>query len=435
MRFGRLAAAFLAAIVLVGCGPSARTPTPDASASRVRACQDAVPMVVAAVQRFVDTYNPAETATATPSPAATSTATPADTSTATPGAGESDIRQAVAQATQVLRDNGCDSKVFSSELSAALLGVDARGPIATAVARRIAASLTGKMGSAAVTVTLGANDDIAQAIAVAPAGSTLNLPGGRLRLTQSLVILDSVTLQGTGSGLTVIESAAPDVSVFVLAGNYVALVGLTIARDPGVPGSAVLAGTEAVLRLSGVTLSGARAGEDKLGGAGVQLAGQGDAASARGTTLEVTDSTFTDNSWAGIAVASGHRVSVRTSTFTSNGACGICFLGASDGSVKDSTLSQNAVGFAVAGTAAPTLASNVISAGQIGIQATDQARPILDGNKISGAAKAAVYFAGTSSGAIQNTTCTSVPYGIVISNSAAPTLGANACKIARGAGG
>ena len=67
----------------------------------------------------------------------------------------------------------------------------------------------------------------------------------------------------------------------------------------------------------------------------------------------------------------------------------------------------------------------------IGLENDYQGDILLDGNRIDKASKAAVYFAGASAGAVQNTTCAGVTYGIVIANSAAPTVGSNSCKYSR----
>ena len=52
--------------------------------------------------------------------------------------------------------------------------------------------------------------------------------------------------------------------------------------------------------------------------------------------------------------------------------------------------------------------------------------------RTTGASRAAVIFSGRSGGAITGVTCTSVPYGIVVADTAAPTLGESSCQVARG---
>jgi len=57
----------------------------------------------------------------------------------------------------------------------------------------------------------------------------------------------------------------------------------------------------------------------------------------------------------------------------------------------------------------------------------------VDGNRISGASRAAVIVTGSATGTLARTVCSDVPYGLVVSDSAAPTLIDNQCVLARGA--
>jgi hypothetical protein len=184
--------------------------------------------------------------------------------------------------------------------------------------------------------------------------------------------------------------------------------------------------------MSGVRIAGGTATTDGAGGAGVYLSAEGDEASGRGTTLEITDSLFERNAWAGIAVAGGHRVSIESSSFAGNGEVGILFLDASSGSVGGSSFTDNKVGLAATGSATPTLVGSSFSGGSVGVQVDASAAPVIDGVQISGSASAAVIFGGASGGSISAATCENVPYGIVIANTSAPTVGQNSCSLARG---
>jgi hypothetical protein len=150
------------------------------------------------------------------------------------------------------------------------------------------------------------------------------------------------------------------------------------------------------------------------------------------TTLEVTDSQFDSNAWAGIAVGGGHRASILRASFSSNGQCGACFLDVSTGSVQDSRFTGNLVGLGANGRTRPTWVGNTISGGTVGVQLDGDTTPTIQNLTVTGASRAAVIFSGRSGGAIAGATCASVPYGIVVADTAAPTLGDTSCKVARG---
>ncbi|MEO7069459.1 MAG: right-handed parallel beta-helix repeat-containing protein, partial [Nostocoides sp.] len=179
-------------------------------------------------------------------------------------------------------------------------------------------------------------------------------------------------------------------------------------------------------------ISGARTDTSGAGGAAVQMSGQGSDGAGRGTTLEVTDSQFDRNAWAGIAVGGAHRVSILKGVFSHNGQCGVCFLDTSSGSVQDSTFTDDTVGLGATGSSRPTWVANTVTGGTVGLQLDGTAAPTIDGVTVSGASRAAIIFSGHSGGAITHATCLRVSYGIVVSPTAAPTLGDNTCGVVRG---
>ncbi|MDX5319012.1 MAG: right-handed parallel beta-helix repeat-containing protein, partial [Actinomycetes bacterium] len=149
------------------------------------------------------------------------------------------------------------------------------------------------------------------------------------------------------------------------------------------------------------------------------------------TTLEVTDSTFEDNAWAGIVVAGGHRVSIERTTFVANGEVGVLFLDSASGSVTASTFTGNTVGLAATGESEPVWLTSTVSGGEIGIQIEENSTAVIEDVEVRGASSAAVIVRGAATGAISGLTCTDVEYGLVIEDTAAPTLADNACELAR----
>ncbi len=311
-----------------------------------------------------------------------------------------------------------------------LAAVGAVGPVAEAVRARVIAGLHGQIGNSPGDVRVGPDDDLVLAVATAPAGTIIRLAAGRYPLASTLVLLDSVTLRGAGADATVLASDAPDAAVLAIAGGGAKLADLAVARKPTSTGSGIIIGAGSLV-LEGVRVSGAHA-RGGSGGAGVLMAASSSAASGGDTTLEVTDSDFLENDWAGLAVAGSQTVSIVGSSFTGNGECGLCFLDASGGSVRASTFTDNRVGIYVAGTARPALLSNRIEGGEVGLQVEGKAAPMVEGTRVTGSSRAGIVIAGSATGAIVGTTCSSVPFGIVVGSSAAPTLTDNKCSLAGG---
>jgi hypothetical protein len=297
---------------------------------------------------------------------------------------------------------------------------------------RLSASILGTVRLDAGEWVLAEGDDIADALARAAGGTTIVLPPGTTAVDETLVLLEGVTLRGAGRDATTIRSTAADAALLVVTGGLVTLEGFALELTGAEPASGLIAGPSASISLSDVRIAGGTATTDGVGGAGIYLSAEGEEGSGRGTTLEITDSVFERNAWAGVAVAGGHRVSIESTSFTANGEVGILFLDSSSGSVEASTFSDNKVGVAATGTATPTLLGSTVSGGSVGVQVDASAAPIIDGVRISGSSSAAVIFGGDSSGSISATTCENVPYGIVIGAASAPTVGENGCPLARG---
>lgn len=441
----------IATLLLVGCsgppaaGPDPSTTTAAASVARAAACDSAADGLVSAVAAVVATYDAPgagltaaptpTTGPASPAPPTTPTTTPTATPTTGAGPGEAssvDLTGAVATARDEISRHGCDAAAFRADLDTGLATITPQGAIAGAVLARVSATLTGRVGEGGQTRRLGAGDDLAQALAEAGPGDTLVLPAGTVRVDHTLVLLDGVTVRGAGPAATTVTSRAAEAAVLVVTAARVELADLHLALAGSGAVTGVLAGPSSSIALTGVRISGARAGADGVGGAAVQLSGRGDDAAGRGTTLEVTGSQFDANAWAGIAVGGAHRVSVVKSTFARNGQCGVCFLDTSSGSVQDSTFRDNAVALGATGSSRPTWVGDTVTGGTVGVQLDGTARPSIERVTVSGASRAAVIFSGHSAGAITRVTCQKVPYGIVVADTAAPTLGDNGCGVARG---
>lgn len=409
---GCLLTVFAAGCAQSGAPAPAPSPSPSPSIWTPEQCAGAAAAVGGALQRVVGSYE--------------------DTSTTGPVAdAQTELEDSLAGIQAAVAEHGCDPTAMRGDVDEALGRVAAEGPVAQAVRARLVAMLTGRMSDATFDIAVPAGADLAAALAAAPAGAVLSLAPGQYQLPTTLVLLDGVTLRGAGEELTVLGSSAPEASVLIATRQAITLSGLTLARDTSVPGSGIVAGAETALVLEDLRVTGARPG-DAGGGAGVLVTGPADAAELTATSLEVTHATFADNGWAGLAVGGGHRVSVESSRFTGNGQCGLCFLDKSSGSVSDSFFEGNQVGVAVTGAAHPDLLKNEVTGGDVGLQVEGTAAPVADGTHISGQKRAAVIVGGTAGGAIANTVCANVEFGIVVTDTAAPTLTDNDCTLARG---
>lgn len=413
----------LAASALVGCDATPR-PAPTSDIPRTE-CDRAAQGVVDAVAGVVAGYG---TDIAAGGPASPPTASPLPTPRAS---GDDPIGAAVARAKTVRDRYGCDDTGFRSAVGLGLAGITAHGALADAVLRRIRANLLGLARTEAGEWRLSATDDLRDVVARAAQGTVVVLPAATFTLDTTLVVLAGVTIRGAGRDATTVTSTATGAAMLVATSDRVRVEALSFDLSGAPSASGLVAGPSASLALDGVRIAGATTGADGLGGAGLYMSAQGAEGSGRGTTLEVTDSVFAHNAWAGVAVAGGHRVSIEKTSFVANGEIGIVFLDASSGSVGHSTFSGNGVGLAATGSATPTWLSSTITGGTVGAQLDGDSAPTIAGLDIGGATTAAVVFGGRSGGSISGTTCHDVGAGIVVSDSAAPTVSGGGCPLAR----
>lgn len=428
-----LVTSIVASTALMGCSANpAATPTPSPSPSASPSawpesqCRDLAATVGAALQGVVDSYEQAMGPQSTATPTASESATPASVV----DGDSTKIQDALEEVRDAVEDLNCAAQQMRQDVDEGIDEVRAMTPLAEAVRARLVAGLDGRIPELPVRRAIFPDDDLHEALAEAPSGSTLLLSEGEWDLTGPLVLLSAITLEGKGAGVTTLNSSAPEAAVLVATAEPVALESMSLARDTTVPGSGVVAGGAATLVLDQLEISGGRP-DDTGGGAGVMLVGE-DLATDRRTSMEATDVVFRDNGWAGLAVAGTHRVSITSATFTGNGECGLCFLGDADGSVTTASFDANKVGVAVAEAARPTLLDLTIDGGEVGLQVEGSAAPIVDGASISGSSRAAVIVGGTATGALASVVCKDVDFGIVVTDTAAPTLTGNTCALARG---
>ncbi len=431
-----------AALALAGCTGTPSAPSPSGTTpDREQACAQAVASIVKAVDDLVSSYEPsALQASASPSPTASSSAastasgsavsSPETSGSPSLTASADPLADAVTKAKNEMTSLGCDSATANAELAKGLAAIDPQGAIAKAVWRRVSASMLGKVDKVSQRI-LAAGEDLADALARAAPGSTLILPAGTREVPETLVLLDGVVIAGAGPDATRLHSTAADAAFIVATDGRIELRDVSLDLSGGPAASGLIAGPAASVVLTRVRVSGAVAGQG-AGGAGVQLSAEGTAGSGRGTTLEVTDSVFSHNGWAGLVVSGGHRVSIRGATFEANKDVALLFTDSASGSVSGSTFTDNGVGVAATGQATPSLLSSTIKGGSIGLQFSDKAAPAVDGLKISGSSSAAVVFGGETGGVLAHVVCTGVHYGIVIGDTSAPTLTGNECEVARG---
>lgn len=433
MTITRALSALLLAGLLAGCSSSAptETPRPDPRSE----CEAAAASVVDAVAELVRQY---DTPLVGPSGQSDATAAPEPDDTAAPGSDDTvppdeRLAAAVAEARRVRAEKACPTEPFDDALATGLRHIDAEAPLADAVLRRTSSSLLGDARRTAEEHELTADEDLRDVLASAADGTTVVLPEGTIDVDFTVVALSGVTLRGAGRDATTIRSTAPDAAVVVATPANVRLEGLTLALSSGKPASGVVAGPSASLALTDVRISGAKAEGEGAGGAGLYLSAMGDEGSGRGTTLQVTDSVFEDNAWVGVAVSGGHRVSIEASSFARNATAGILFLDVSSGSVAGSEFTDNGVGLAAAGAATPVWTDSTIHGGGVGAQVDGTAAPRMTDLRITGSRTAAVIFGARAQGWITGVSCEGVAHGIVVADTAAPSLGENRCAVARGA--
>lgn len=169
----------LVAVVVAALGACSAAPGPPPSGTSTgsptsaAACQSALDRVVAAVQEQVRSYDtaPAPTANATSTATASSTAlTPSATDSPTQATSGTDLAEALTAAREVIVANRCDQQSVTSGLTAKLAGVQARGPIATAVLARLTATITGNVGPTPIAKVVAPGEDLSAIITQTPGG-------------------------------------------------------------------------------------------------------------------------------------------------------------------------------------------------------------------------------------------------------------------------
>ena len=409
----------------VGCsgGGSATT-----AASPPSPCESVARDVLKATQLYVDSFAIDQKVSSSPSvsPSAASSTAPA-------GMTPQQYSDLITHARSALATNRCDQARFHDALAAGLPGVRSRGAIAAAVLAQLRVSLTSSLPAAAVTRRVTAHDDLTQALAAVPDGSTLVLDRGTYRLSDTLVLLRPVTLRGAGKTATVLTSGAADAAVLVMTDHPVTLESLDVRRTGTATGSGVVTGPSSLLTLRDVRVEGARSDSQGQGGVGVLLSASAASTQSAVVTFQATRSEFVGNASAGVAAGGGHRTAITSSRFDRNGQCGICYLGLATGSVLQSTFNANSVGIAVGAGAKPVVRDNDVSGGAVGIQVGGSAQPTISGNTIKGVSRASMVFIGSAAGTVNGNNCSGDRTGIAVARSAFPTVKTNACRVSLGA--
>lgn len=416
----------VAILLLAGCSSGAdharRSPTASASSGTAVDCAQVPTPLLRSVQAYVDSYAPALT------PTKKKNHKPAPSSSAAPGS--VDLKAALQRAQSDLKKGQCSTKRFSTQFTRGLDRVRARGPLAEAILLRLTASLTGTLGSSPQQVRIGPKDDLPETLAKLASGSTVRLKKGAYRLARPLVILAGVTVRGVGAKRTTITSPAAGSALLLLTDEVVELQRLSLRHVGKAPASVVVTSPGAALGLTDVTVSGGTgASAVSSAGSGVSMSSGRAVGQQTRTTLEITGGAFTDNAAAGLLLSGDHRASIRHARFASNGQCGVCFGGSSSGAVRDSTFTDNSVGVAVFGKARPIVQGDRFHGGQVGVQVADHGAPAVLKAEVEGATRAAMIFTGSSRGRVDDSTCTAVPYGIVVGKQALPYLGKNDCQV------
>jgi hypothetical protein len=400
-----------------GCTTPSRPllkPTTASSSSSAATCGQVGTDLLAAVQQYISVYD-----------------APAGSATSAPAPDDTKLQAAVQTAQEGLRNNNCDVAEFRRTFQASLSGITTHGPVAKAVLLRLAASITGATSQKPTTIVVQPSDDLPKRIAALAPGSTVRLAPGTFRLDASLALLDGIIFRGAASNRTKILSSAGDAAVLVLTDARVEFDDLTLSHAGKATGDLIVGGPSTSLVLTRVRVTGALANKTS-GGNAVIMTSRAGASAGRGTSLEVTSSTFDNNAAAGILLSGAHIASIRNARFESNQNCGVCFSGSSTGAVRNSTFVNNRVGIAVLDKAKPALTDDVFTGGLFGLQASADSTPVVQRAKVSGATRAAMIFADRAAGRVDASTCTNVPYGIVVSPKALPLLGTNECMVSQG---
>jgi parallel beta-helix repeat protein len=414
----------LALGALAGCRDGSASPKASPTAGEAL-CDGVAREVLATTQRYVDGFAIDQPQ---PSGAPSTPATPKPTASAaalTPAQYSADL----ADARRRLTAAGCNDGSFRDALAVGLPGLRPRGAIATAVLAQLRVSLTGQLPPQPVTRRVTPSDNLTDVLAALPDSSTVDLAAGTYQLTSSLVLLRPITLRGAGETQTILTSTAADAAVLVMTDQPVTVERMSLRRTGAATGSVVVTGPSARLAMRTVHVSGARAEANGGGGVGVLLTAGAAGAASSTATFTATDSAFSDNAAAGVAVGGTHRASIAGSRFEHNGTCGVCFLGSTAGSVTHSLFAGNAVGLAAGSASRPLLRDNRISGGDVGIQAAGTSQPTISHNVISSVARAAMVFIDDAAGTVDGNNCSGSNVGIAVTRTAYPYVGHNSCRV------
>lgn len=436
--FGWRAAAVLmtsALVVLSGCAseptmpPEPQSPQPSVTATgEAPECAAAAETLVDAVAAMVATFDPG-------------------------GAGSQGaagdmvgVEDALADSHQAVREHGCDQQLMQDATELGLDELQPSDPVAVAVLARVTNTLLGRASAEATEVVVEPGEDLHQIVARVAAGSTIILPVGEVTLSEPLVFLEGVTVRGAGMDQTTLVSTAPGAAVIDVSGTRLVLEDLAV--EVRAVASGIVTGPRAQLVLSSVRLTGAKLDADRTGGAGLHLVGPapgstqepppGSAeegatgAPAGQTSVELTDCVIEDNAWAGIVVSGEHRVSIESTTVQESGEVGILFLDSASGSVADSSVLDSPLGIGVAGQATPVLVDLTISGGTVGVQLEGASAATIERLVVGGTEQAGVIITGEATGSLTDVTCEELDFGIVVADTAAPTVTDLDCTVARG---
>jgi parallel beta-helix repeat protein len=430
-------AAVVAAALVAGIG-AALVPAVQASRAEPRAepaaCADAAPSLVRRLQQYVDAI------------ARPITGAPAD--------GVVDVAVATEAYAAQLNRLGCDRAAQRLRLTRALGALTGSNAVAKAVAATLRARLGDDPLEEPVRRELRAGEDLSAVAAGLPAGSTLVLPPGRLRLPDPLVLLQPLTIVGAGRERTTVASSARDFAVLHLGPGQLVLRALTIAHEGGAAASLVVVPAGGYV-LASVRLTGAR-GSGGAGGNGI-LVGVRRAGAAGAAAITASD--LSHNTGAGLAVAVADSPSVTRTTFAGNGACGVCLRGAARGRYVGNRFTDNGIGIDVGDVAAPVLidnditrsrsvglslrgraggsaTGNTLTASRVaGIVAKDAVTTRLERNRLSGHDKVGAAFTGTTRAVFSANEVTGAGVGVQIDGSAAPVISGNVLRGSRRAAG
>ena len=427
---GRFAVVALAlAAGLSGCsgGGGGGGSTPKAAEAPGNPCLPIARDLIASTQRYVDGFG---VATQPKVNAATPSASPSPSASAAPMT-QQDFADAVSAARNRLAPAGCGVPAFQEAMTSGLQAVRSHGAIAGAVLAQLRVSLTGQLPSTPISVTATPHDDLAAKLAQMPDGSTLVLAKGTYKLTDTLVLLRSVTIRGAGAESTILSSATPDAVVLALTGGRVDLSLLGVRRVGGA-GSVITAAPQAQMSLKSVHISGARTDKQGAGGVGLLLTATGGDTPAATVTFRALHSSFTDNASGGILAGGGQVVAVSSSSFARNAQCGICYLGASGGTVEGNSFLDNGYGVVAASPARTSIRGNHFVGGVVGIEATGNAKPTVRDNTIKGSTRASMVFTGNAAGTVDGNDCSGDPAGIAVARTAYPYVRTNKCRVTLG---